>query len=150
MFQYILIGIIIIAFTIIIQAYGTFYWSERMIRKIHQVADTSFNKGIVKILIATGAFLLVLHFFESLIWAIAYYSLPGITEFDTLEKAIYFSLVTFTTLGYGDITISSDYRILSGLEAINGVLLLGWSTTMMLTIMQHFWDQIEKHNHEND
>jgi hypothetical protein len=121
-----------------------------MISKIYQVSDTSFNKGIVRILISTGAFLLILHFIESFIWAIAYYLLPGITEFDTLEKAIYFSLVTFTTLGYGDITISSHFRILSGLEAINGILLLGWSTTMMLTIMQHFWDRIERHtNKEN-
>jgi voltage-gated potassium channel Kch len=64
--------------------------------------------------------------------------LPGITEFDTIEKAIYFSLVTFTTLGYGDITISSANRILAGLEAINGILLIGWSTAYMFSVVQFF------------
>jgi hypothetical protein len=144
MFQYIIIGIVVIGITVTIQAYGTFYLSKRIIRKIDQISHRSFNNGIVKILISTGAVLLVLHFIESFIWALTYYLLPGITEFDTLEKAIYFSLVTFTTLGYGDITISSHFRILSGLEAINGVLLLGWSTTLMLTVMQHFWKLLKK------
>ena len=149
MFQYIIIGIIVIGFTVTIQAYGTFYLSKIVIQKIDHITNNSFNKEIVRILIITAAMLLILHFLESFIWALTYYLLPGITEFDTLEKAIYFSLVTFTTLGYGDITISSHFRILSGLEAINGVLLLGWSTTLMLTVMQHFWTSMEKHNHNN-
>jgi len=148
MFLYITIGIIVIGFTVTIQAYGTYYLSGRVIKKIDHIPHKSFNKDIVKILIQTAATLLVLHFIESFIWALTYYLLPAITEFDTLEKAIYFSLVTFTTLGYGDITISSHFRILSGLEAINGVLLLGWSTTLMLTVMQHFWTSMEKYNNE--
>ena len=73
---------------------------------------------------------------EAIIWGFAYYILPGITEFDTLEKAIYFSLVTFTTLGYGEITIHSTNRILAGLEAMNGVLLLGWTTAIMFSVLQ--------------
>ena len=59
-----------------------------------------------------------------------------IDESEELEKAIYFSLVTFTTLGYGDITISSTNRILSGFEAMNGILLLGWTTAMMFSVIQ--------------
>ncbi len=149
MFQYIVIGIIVIGFTVTIQAYGTFYLSKKMIQKIDHISHKSFNSDIVKTLIITAAMLLILHFLESFIWAVTYYLLPGITEFDSLEKAIYFSLVTFTTLGYGDITISSHFRILSGLEAINGVMLLGWSTTLMLTVMQHFWTSMEKFNQDN-
>ena len=63
-----------------------------------------------------------------------YMALPGITEFDSFEKALYFSMVTFTTLGYGEITIASDNRILSGLEAINGIILIGWSTAFMFAV----------------
>ena len=49
---------------------------------------------------------------------------------------MYFSLVTFTTLGYGEITISSANRILAGLEAINGITLIGWSTAFMFAVFQ--------------
>ena len=62
--------------------------------------------------------------------------LPGVAEFETFEKSMYFSLVTFTTLGYGEITISSANRILAGLEAINGITLIGWSTAFMFAIFQ--------------
>lgn len=145
MFLYILIGILVVGITISIHAYGTYYLSRRIVNKVVKISLDSFNHSIVKILISTGAILMVLHFIESSIWALTYYLLPGINEFETFEKAIYFSLVTFTTLGYGDITISSDFRILSGLEAINGVLLLGWSTTLMLTIMQNYWKSLKEH-----
>jgi len=43
-------------------------------------------------------------------------------------------MVTFTTLGYGDITLSSDWRRLSGLEGINGMLLIGCSTAMLFAL----------------
>jgi voltage-gated potassium channel Kch len=84
-------------------------------------------------------FLLLLHFVEAGIYALTYYILPGITEFQTFEKAMYFSLVTFTTLGYGEIIISSSSRILAGFEAINGILLIGWSTAFMFAIVQFIW-----------
>ena len=81
-------------------------------------------------------FLLSLNFVEAIICGFTYYLLPGITEFESIEKAIYLSLVTFTTLGYGDITINSANRMLAGFEAMNGVLLLGWTTAMMFSLLQ--------------
>ena len=77
-----------------------------------------------------------------------YYLLPGITEFQTIEKAIYFSLVTFITMGYGDIIINSSNRILAGFEAMNGVLLLGWTTAMMFSMLQFTLKEI-KNNEVN-
>ena len=77
-----------------------------------------------------------------------YYLLPGITEFQTIEKAIYFSLVTFITMGYGDIIINSSNRILAGFEAMNGVLLLGWTTAMMFSLLQFTLKEI-KNNEVN-
>ena len=54
----------------------------------------------------------------------------------SMEQAVYFSLVTFTTLGYGDITLDAPWRILTGIEALNGVLLLGWSTALTFAVIQ--------------
>ena len=128
------IGVFIIVITILIHGYGTFFWVKLLATKNKQ--KRLLNKNSVWLLIYTAIFLLALNFIEAIIWGFAYYILPGITEFESLEKAIYFSLVTFTTLGYGEITISSTNRILAGLEAMNGVLLLGWTTAMMFSVLQ--------------
>jgi hypothetical protein len=49
----------------------------------------------------------------------------------TYNDAFYFSLVTFATLGYGDIILASGYRIFGALAALCGSLMLGWSTTLI-------------------
>jgi len=95
-----------------------------------------FQKKVVRILISTSVFLIFIHIVQASLWAILYLKLPGIVEFDSFEKAIYFSLVTFTTLGYGEITVASSNRILSGLEAINGIMMIGWSTAFMFSVFQ--------------
>lgn len=132
----ILIGIVITGINVTIHGYGTFFWVKYLSKKYTHLVERGFSTKTVWILIFTALFLLCLNFIEAIIWGLTYYVLPNITEFETLEKSIYFSLVTFTTLGYGEITISSTNRILSGFEAMNGILLLGWSTTMMLSVMQ--------------
>lgn len=133
------IGLIIIAITVTIQAYGSSFWMRHISKGITSLSKKELDQKSVKLLVTTAAFLLLLNFSEAFIWGLLYYLLPGITEFENLEKAIYFSLVTFTSLGYGDITISSSNRILAGFEAMNGILLLGWSTTMMYSVMQYVW-----------
>jgi hypothetical protein len=58
----------------------------------------------------------------------------------TFEEAVYFSIVTFTTLGYGDITlVDHDWRLLSGAEALSGILLVGWSTALLYAVFQRSW-----------
>ncbi len=135
----IFIGLIVIGITVTIQGYGTNFWLNHIFIKYYQLPIDTFKKKSPKLLIFTAFFLLLLHFIESGIWAFTFYILPSITEFETLEKAIYFSLVTFTTLGYGEITISSTNRLLAGFEAINGILLIGWSTAFMFSVVQHIW-----------
>ena len=142
----VIVGLTIIGITVTVHGYGTKFWVNIIIKKYAHLYNTGFDKKAVWFLIFTASFLLFLNFLEATIWGFTYYLLPGITEFDTLEKSIYFSLVTFTTLGYGDITISSSNRILAGFEAMNGILLLGWSTTMMFSIMQ----QLMRNAFKND
>lgn len=142
----ILIGLVIIGITVMIHGYGTKFWINLIMKKYRPLSEQSFDRKAVQLLIYTALFLLFLNFLEAAIWGVTYYLLPGITEFDTLEKSIYFSLVTYTTLGYGEIVISSSNRILSGFEAMNGVLLLGWSTTMMFSVMQALMKNAFKEN----
>ena len=58
-------------------------------------------------------------------------------EFEQAYDAIYHSAVNFTSLGYGDIVMSRERRLLGPLEAVNGVLMLGMSAATLMAIVQH-------------
>jgi len=132
----VLLGLFIIGLTVVIQAQGTNYWLQKFVAVQKRLSRETFKKRTVRILIGTSFFLIILHLIQASLWAFLYLLLPGITEFQSFEKAVYFSLVTFTTLGYGEITIDSTNRILAGLEAINGIMLIGWSTAFMFFVYQ--------------
>ena len=57
-------------------------------------------------------------------------------EFEQFDDAFYHSAVNFGSLGYGDIVMSEQYRLLGALEAINGVLMIGVSTAAMMGTFQ--------------
>tara|TARA_R110002096_G_scaffold14582_5_gene50701 strand:- start:17191 stop:17601 length:411 start_codon:yes stop_codon:yes gene_type:complete len=76
------------------------------------------------------------------IWAIALWLL-GI--FATIEASVYFSLVAFTTLGFGDILLPMEWRLLSGLAAANGLLNFGILTAMLVETLRK--TQTHQRNH---
>ena len=53
-----------------------------------------------------------------------------------LEPAVYFSLVCYTTLGAGDITLPVEWRLLSAMIGANGFLMFGWSTAFMVELLR--------------
>ncbi len=63
------------------------------------------------------------------VWAGAFLSL-GV--FNTLEESLYFSVVSFTTLGFGDVVIGKDWRLLSGVIAANGLILFSLITAFLI------------------
>ncbi|KUJ79201.1 Ion channel [Microbulbifer flavimaris] len=73
---------------------------------------------------------------EVLIWAGAYLHL-GL--FDALEPAMYFSMVTFTTLGYGDLVLEEDWRLLASFQAANGIIIFGWTTAVVIAVVQRVY-----------
>ena len=70
---------------------------------------------------------------EVLLWAVAYMALGEIKD---LEPAFYFSMVTFTTLGYGDIVLDERWRLLASFEAATGIIMFGWTTAVVLAAVQ--------------
>ena len=79
---------------------------------------------------------------EVLLWASAYILLG---EIQSLEPAFYFSMVTFTTLGYGDIVLDESWRLLAGFEAATGIIMFGWTTAILISVVQisYFGKEIE-------
>lgn len=68
------------------------------------------------------------------LWAVAFHLLHIFADF---EEAMYFTLVTFTTLGYGDVLMPPEWRILGGLAAANGLLSFGLMTALMVESLRH-------------
>ncbi len=93
-----------------------------------------FGHVIIMIIVVLGLFLT--HTIEAWIWA-AFYWFIG--ESSSLSEAVYFSTVTITTLGYGDIILSEKWRLTSALQAVSGILLFGWSTAFLVNVRAIHW-----------
>ena len=68
------------------------------------------------------------------IWALAFWVLDN---FVTFQEAVYFALVSITTLGYGDILLPTQWRILGGMAAANGLLNIGLLTALLVEALRH-------------
>ena len=134
-----LIGALLISLTVVIHAFGTTYWVRFLVSRYVQENGQWYSRKSMQILIGTGLVLVGLHVIQIVLWALTYRALVPPAELATLEAAVYFSFVTFTTLGYGDITLSEGWRLLSGIEAMNGILLVGWSTAVLFAVVQRIW-----------
>lgn len=87
------------------------------------------REGISILAVVFGLF--VLHSVEIWIYAIAFLTLG---EFGSVETALYFSVSSFTTVGYGDVITSDNWRLLGAIEGANGFLLIGWSTAFLVSL----------------
>ena len=67
------------------------------------------------------------------IWAVAFL---GLDLFETTEEAVYFSIVTFTTLGFGDVLLPREWQLLSGMASINGLLMIGIQTAALIEVLR--------------
>jgi Ion channel len=81
--------------------------------------------AIVTVVLGLFAILTV----EVWLWAFCYLAVGA---FNDLETGLYFSTVTFSTLGVGDVLPARSWRLLSALEAIDGFLVIGWSTAYLV------------------
>ncbi len=135
-----LIGSAMIALTVVIHIAG-------IIGLI--VCLKAFNPGVggdrnyiamTRVLVITIVGIFVVHTVEIWIWAVLY---RWLGEFESMERALYFSTVTFTTLGYGDITLQERWQLLSSFEAANGIILFGVSTAFVFGAIRKLFEVTE-------
>ena len=91
------------------------------------------------------AFALASHFIHVLLYAVAYHLL--VPSYGALQgsdgsfaDAFYFSISSYTTLGIGDLAPTAGIRILSGVEALNGLVMVGWTASFTYLTMERFWN----------
>jgi len=73
---------------------------------------------------------------QASLWALVYLFSEEITALPDAQSAFYFSMVTYTSLGYGDLVLTGDWRILSAFEAANGLIIFGWTTALIFYYIQ--------------
>jgi len=77
---------------------------------------------------------------EAAAWAVTYLLLGAEVG---LDKALYFSTVTNTTLGFGDIVLESRWQLLSSLEAANGIIMFGWTTALIMMAIRTISERLK-------
>ena len=93
---------------------------------------------LTAVMIATVSVLMAAHTVEVIVWSLAYLILAAAPEG---TNYVYFSFVNYTTLGYGDITPTSDWLLLGPITAMNGVLMFGWSTAVIFEVLRKAMDK---------
>ena len=107
--------------------------------KLLVVIFTTFVAHAVEIFIyGLGYFVLIKH--------VSAGNLVGPGEFSLLH-CFYFSAETYTSLGFGDLTPKGPVRLMVGIEALNGLLLIGWSASYTYFAMEQFWRATSETDH---
>lgn len=110
---------------------------------------THTGQAMLVLLVVFGIF--GLHTVEIWLYAMLYLALGTLPS---LEPALYFSTVTFVAVGYGDLVLPTAWRMLSAIEAANGVILIAWSTAFLfsvtgrLRLLEHNWLEPKKDRSE--
>lgn len=83
-------------------------------------------------LILVCSVIMMLHLAEAAVWAAVYLWWGLFTDYET---SLYFSLTSYTTIGYGDVVLPQKWRLLGAVEGISGVLLCGLSTAFIFVVL---------------
>jgi magnesium-transporting ATPase (P-type) len=131
------ISIVIIAITIVIHSLGMAMVLHSL-KKYDQKTDHQKQRWQTHIFWVSQSIILmfIVSIIEVLVWALTFLALNAI---ENIEHAFYFSMVTYTTLGYGDVLLDERWRILGSFEAAIGIIMFGWTTAIVITVIQRLY-----------
>ncbi|WP_420479583.1 ion channel [Brevundimonas sp. FT23028] len=136
---------VMVVLTVVIHGAGLLVLS-RMLRALDghheetRVSPASLRGAAIACLLALG--LLTLHGLEIWLYGLLYL---GVGAIEGLRDAIYFSTISYASIGYSDAVVDRQWRLLGGIEGVNGALLLGWSIAFFVTVMTRFMPPSRKH-----
>jgi hypothetical protein len=90
-------------------------------------------------LVRIASWTVFLHLLQILVWAFVY-AWRDVGQVADFTSAAYFSAVTYTTTGYGDLVLPEEWRLVGGVEALTGILMCGLSTGMFFAVFSEFFE----------
>jgi hypothetical protein len=132
MLRELLISAMIVAICLVIHSAGLVILFDWLLRQRTSLEEQYRLARTVVLLIVAFTVIMLLHLSETAIWAGFYYA-RGL--FPDYETSLYFSMGSYTTIGYGDIVLPRNWRLLGAVEGISGVLLCGLSTAFIFAVV---------------
>jgi hypothetical protein len=132
MISLVLSALALTAITVIIHGVGAVASGRRAMRLWAERKDRPGRLGAERLMAQLVSMLLLLHLTEAVAWALFFVLVGALPD---LETAAYFSLTSYTTVGYGDVVLPEPWRLLGPIEAAVGVLMLGWSTGILVAVI---------------
>ncbi len=123
---------LIVAVCLLLHVTGILAMAEWVLQHREYLERTGSRMRSTLLLIVLFSGVMVLHVMETSIWAIFYYTFELFHDF---ESSLYFSLTSYTTIGYGDVLLPERWRLLGAIEGVSGVLLCGVSTAFIFAVI---------------
>ena len=132
MLREVIVSFLIVGVCVVIHMIGMLVFAEWLVRRqsIRQAKTGLTHHALLLILVFVVV--IFLHVMEAILWATFYY---GRGLFQDFETSLYFSLSSYTTIGFGDVVLPQRWRLLGTIEGISGVLLCGVSTAFIFAIV---------------
>ena len=129
-----LAGSCLMALCVTIHAWGL-SWAFQTLRRSSLPGSRLWRS--TALFIAVAVWIVLLHLAEISVWAAMYVWNDAIAD---LPSALYFSAVTYTTTGYGDIVLPKEWRLDGAVEALTGILMCGWSTGFFFAVVNRLYE----------
>jgi hypothetical protein len=130
MLSIILVAGVLVAITVVVHVAGLGLLLVGL-RRWHSLFPTRIWH-VTRLLLGMSWYLILLHVLEISFWGWFYQSWGHLPD---SEAALYFSAVTYTTVGYGDLVLTKPWRLLAPIEALTGILMCGLSTSFFFAVV---------------
>lgn len=127
-----MIAAAVVTVCLMVHVAGILLMAKWLLRKRDELGRKATNKHFALLLIVLFTGIMCLHLTQTGLWAVLYYTRGLFSDFET---SLYFSMVSFTTIGYGDVLLPRNWRLLGVVEGFSGVLLCGISTAFMFAVV---------------
>lgn len=142
LFQNLILGTALVCLTVAFHFIGlvVLTWILRHGGHRFHAHESLVGQGGLIVFVVLG--IVVIHTIEIWFYAVAFLAVGALDEF---EAALYFSTASFSTVGYGDVVLGEDWRLVGAMEGVNGLILIAWSTAFLFSVttrlrtLEHDW-----------
>ena len=137
----VLLAVALLATCVTVQSLGMLVLI-RWLSRVRRVLESRSTYLRVALLLRLFVGIVLLHLVQVGLWAVVFWRAQELPNVDT---ALYFSLATYTTIGFGDVVVGPGWRVLARIEGLTGILLVAWSTAFVFAVvnrMYEHWRQV--------